>query len=864
MTSTVVNPTPNPAAPTVAGSALAPIAASSHAAAQAGEAAVTIAYQRSPNSAIKMAAPITSAPILSETAMCSSTETGSTLAFNRLHHDIYFRLKVIVPPSTSTHKFAHSNRLCVSLLAQLADIPSLASTGLFAPGKIRVIISKHVNASTKSSLYTASFFTPLDPEASSESLTVITDLILEAQTSCTENLKLHQSRGFTFSLPIITPNGNSETKTCCSFSYDRESLLSLTTIDFQVKIPSAVSISPQEDFALLICQLFTPRGSLSEAEFLTLTRTDRTRFAKCCTPRKANSTKHGDWMDELMLGTFSLNFEDSDSRDSLIWNFLIFAVFFGLDPRFGHHQQYQLFIPTLYDSHQLDRRPAVMRDAVKSFKANQAISELLPAKPRRIRPKGSDASSSDTEGETLFLDNILRRSEAILLLREVNPFDSRASLHFPPLNDAPFTHVLNIPQAPTTSSTAPNDSSILPSGTAILGTVCATIIPDKLESSPPTIPPVLNTVECMNWNLSASCKYGAKCRFLHNAASMVTTDFIGEGKRDKACIKFSQNRCHRGDRCVYKHDLRDGISPQALALSRPLGSPSTSTRFASRGQMASPARGTIQLTNLLNALEKVLPVNGLCESLFASNPLLTTLVTIAPIDACDLPSAIRQLASSPHIPPVATLSQFRSQSPVSASSALQTLSLVKISRVAPPPPSRLVRSVPALSIVDFNGYCVQGHRIFKRTPIRPGSVHACSFCKVKFDSDIFTCFCGASHACLPCLSNRKTAPSPPQCYASFCSGTCTIESVTKTTSCWNGGHDVKKGVGAWRCNTCKFLICRACSMTLLLKSTASEPPTDNTPPAMSPLTPNLLPSAAVKDEHLLPSCSAITGAPMTP
>ena len=32
--------------------------------------------------------------------------------------------------------------------------------------------------------------------------------------------------------------------------------------------------------------------------------------------------------------------------------------------------------------------------------------------------------------------------------------------------------------------------------------------------------PFSETAECTDWNLSASCKHGVKCRFLHNAASM--------------------------------------------------------------------------------------------------------------------------------------------------------------------------------------------------------------------------------------------------------------------------------------------------------------------------------------------------------
>jgi hypothetical protein len=159
-------------------------------------------------------------------------------------------------------------------------------------------------------------------------------------------------------------------------------------------------------------------------------------------------------------------------------------------------------------------------------------------------------------------------------------------------------------------------------------------------------------------------------------------DFIGEGKKDKACIKFSQNRCHRGDLCPYKHDLRDGISSQLQAL--PLVSPSTSAKFAKRVQLASPARGAIQLASFLNALENALPIGILFDSLFVSSPLLTTLVTIAPIDACALPSATLQLASFPHIPSLATPSLVKIQSPFSASSALQALSLVRMPRVAPP------------------------------------------------------------------------------------------------------------------------------------------------------------------------------------
>jgi hypothetical protein len=837
--SSVSNITPPiPATFTVAGSALTPTVASSHAATPASDCTAPIKEETPlhPSSAALMAASLAS--------------SGSAL---EQHQDIYFRLKATSASDAGTHKFSGASRLCASLLAHLSNIPCLAETGLFSPGNIRLTISKHHSHSTKCFLYTASFVKTGALNTLSEASITVTDLILKAQLLCADERKSPSAaKSFIFELPTVTPNGNSATNTHCSFSYDRETLLGLTTIDFQVKIPSAVSISPQEDFALLICQLYTPRGNLSEAEFMTLTRTDRARFAKCCTPRKAVSTKHGDWMDEIMFGTFSLNFEDADSRDSLIWNFLMFAVFFGLDPRFGHHQQYQLFIPTLHDLHQLERRPAVMRDAVKSFKANQAISDLLPAKPRRIRPKGSDASSSDTEGEALFLDNILRRSEAILLLKEVSSFDSLASLHFPPLNDAPFTHVLQIPQAPVTISPASIAADIPPVNTAALGTISsastaagipplktaaldtasASIIPRKPWSAPSTIPPALKRVECMSWNLSSSCKHGAKCKFLHKAADNDSLEFIGEGKRDKACIKFSQNRCHRGDRCLYKHDLRNGISSQLQALS--LMSPSTSAKVANRAHMASPARGTIQLASFLNALENALPNGSLRESLFASNPLLTSLVTLAPIDACARSAAFLQIASPPCIPPLAALIQIKTQSPLSASSAFPTLAQpprrIKVSSPTLLEP-RVSRSLPPSNIGALEGFCTQGHKIFKRTPSKNGFMRRCSFCKSHCEG--YTCFCGTSHSCLQCLIDHKTAPPPPPCAASFCTGICAIQALTHISPCWNGGHSLKKGSEAWQCKSCKFTICRSCSLKANTPGVAlSTPPTLPPPEAV--------------------------------
>jgi hypothetical protein len=883
--------TPKNPADHSAGSAPTPIAASSNAAAQAGGRA---APQEDP---------------------FLHSPSGSNQ-----HHEIYFRLKATPTLHNGTLKFASSGRLCASLLAQLAVIPGLSDTGLFAPGKLVLTISKHHNASTRCFIYTASFTTACIATEPPKPASAITDLILAAQAKCEPVSKLPTlPKGFTFVLPIVTPNGLSETDTRCLFAYDRELLLGLTTVDFQVKIPSSVSISPQEDFALLIVQLFTPREDKNDSDYLALTRADRTRFASCCFPRKTVSTSNGDWMDELMHGSFALNFEDSDSRDIPIWTFLIFAAFFGMDPRFGNHQQYQLFIPTLHDSHQLERRPVAMREAVKSFRMNQAISQLLPSKPRRSRPKQSDATSSDTESETLFLSNISRRSEAILLLPEVPVNDSFTTLHYPPLVNIPFIHILKIPQA---ASIAP----LLPSLQECIAVAldpppkngdCASDQITSLTQLPlPTAKltcmswdrhgrckkgtdclfthsAVASSTACMSWDKFGSCMRGTSCSFIHHSAAIASDEFIGEGKNDTACIKFSQYRCNKGSRCPYRHDVRDGLpaAPDAPTLAK--CSPLTDAKMARRMQLASPGRGSAQLTNLLFTLERPLHPSMLCDPIFyhASLSQLRDLTSLglpsqfstfanaakspAPsvLSPRERPSTLKLQALSASradfsplklLPPSTAAIQTPAPSALSLHERPSTLTLEALSasradlsplkllplstaaiQTATPllsdiirvaidqvpevpcdiiPPAliaaRFTRSLLTSSIGDLNGYCSRGHKIFKRTPIRASETHKCSFCKKDHRTDVFTCIKGCSHSCMACLQSHNTAQAPPQCLATHCPGSCTMQALSQNATCWNGGHHLQKGSSAWHCGTCKFLICRACIISK--NSTASS------------------------------------------
>jgi hypothetical protein len=87
----------------------------------------------------------------------------------------------------------------------------------------------------------------------------------------------------------------------------------------------------------------------------------------------------------------------------------------------------------------------------------------------------------------------------------------------------------------------------------------------------------------------------------------------------------------------------------------------------------------------------------------------------------------------------------------------------------------------------------------------------------------------------------------------LCSGSCTIEALSKPATCWNGGHPLKKGIGVWHCNICKFLICRSCI------DTSSPTPPELFLPLQSPLD-GLLETASASSSS--PAFSANASAPM--
>jgi len=192
------------------------------------------------------------------------------------------------------------------------------------------------------------------------------------------------------------------TKAKCSFALDRDLLLGLSSIDFQVKVPPSISISPAEDFALLMVQLYVPREpGMSEAEYLAVTLKDKQFIAKCCKPIKVTTSAYGNIVDGTMTGTFLLDLENNFNRDTFILRFIIFGAIFGIDNRFGMHQRYTLHIPLLSDPVQLKHKPAIVKTILDEIKLNRDFLDLQAAKPRRARTN-SASSCSESENEDAF------------------------------------------------------------------------------------------------------------------------------------------------------------------------------------------------------------------------------------------------------------------------------------------------------------------------------------------------------------------------------------------------------------------------------------------------------------------------------
>jgi hypothetical protein len=119
------------------------------------------------------------------------------------------------------------------------------------------------------------------------------------------------------------------------------------------------------------------------------------------------------------------------------------------------------------------------------------------------------------------------------------------------------------------------------------------------------------------------------------------------------------------------------------------------------------------------------------------------------------------------------------------------------------------------SIRAFEGFCLNGHKIYRRSLIKPGKSQACSFCAAFFVEDIFTCHCYAQFACLQCLSEHRTNPPPPRCPAPLCNGECIIRFKPIATVCSSGSHAIRPNVKAWHCPMlgCTFIVCEKCSPT---------------------------------------------------
>jgi hypothetical protein len=822
----------NPAA-SATGSISTPNAASFYAAAPAGDNTALSVKTELSSEASSTLPPLLSMPAStlapnSDSSVLSSPShiEADDCDKGKIHFELYFSLKATVPPSVSNYKFAHASKLCPPLLAQLASSPSLSATGLFVADGITLIISKHSMTAARTFIYTASFILPKGSTHPASSEKNIAEMILSAQNDVEVDHKSSSAlKGFKFELPFSSPEGHNMTSTRVTFAYNREDLLGYTTIDFQVKIPTSFSQAPHEEFSLLVVQLYTPRGSLTDTEFLTLTKTDRDRFSAFCVPRQSVSTKHGNWLDEAMTGTLSLNFEDAESRDCLIWNFLIFATIFGLDPRFGNHQQYQLYIPVIHDQRQLDKRPLPMRQAVKMFKENLSLAALMPSKPLRSRPKPTEASSSESECEIILLGNIARRSEALSLLRVVTPHHLMSPSEYLHLRNIPFTPVINIPhvsiapidEQPSHAAPPPVKSQTMCEsflkGTCSNGDICsfthdAPVIVNSsgnrqlnmanVQSRPP-----------LEKEMSQKTHTAERSKLISHASSSTarTVEFVGEGKKDTPCLKFLSNSCSRGKFCKYSHDIRDGLASNSLSIVSPVAL----SKQASRMHPATPVRGAAHFNAFMNAIETIAALRP-AASPEARNLLQLNTSSLNSISApltYGLYSSLSLLSSVPVTPFFAP--QF---------SALNALALEAMPQVASPKKAqrrpdiiveRLSRSQPSQPIASLLGWCVSGHRIFKRSSYRQGSTMSCSFCK-QDKAEVFTCTCASSHCCMQCLTERKSAPPPPCCPIASCGDLCSIRSLTRVSLCCNMVHQIPKNHGAWHCHSCKHIMCRSCAL----------------------------------------------------
>jgi hypothetical protein len=374
---------------------------------------------------------------------------------------IYMRLKARNSRSSGSYKYADTSALKQVLLPFLAQIPLLKETNLFRSGKLLFLLFKHSSAE-KGFFYTASFLITDSQESELSPLPHIPSLILQAQ----------QQHPFSLDLPIVLHGKETSTlPSSCVFAMNKEELSTMTSIDFQVKVPPVCTRSPANEFAQLLCNIITPRmAEQSISEYQAFISSDQERFASFCKPRKINLSDHGDFMEEIMHGTFLLNLDDVEARDIFILHRIIFATFFGLDPRFGAHQQFVLSVSLFNDVFQLGRKPAIIQQLVDSMKFDKRFTALMPAKLKRVRASRQSASlsqSSDTESEEGYTSRLSKRAEALTLLPSA---ESEYLQDFPSLRNLKFTPTASITpvlqqtpkQAEPTKVTADDLRNILP------------------------------------------------------------------------------------------------------------------------------------------------------------------------------------------------------------------------------------------------------------------------------------------------------------------------------------------------------------------------------------------------------------------
>jgi hypothetical protein len=109
------------------------------------------------------------------------------------------------------------------------------------------------------------------------------------------------------------------------------------------------------------------------------------------------------------------------------------------------------------------------------------------------------------------------------------------------------------------------------------------------------------------------------------------------------------------------------------------------------------------------------------------------------------------------------------------------------------------------------GLCPFGHPFATSPILRQGKVSTCSFCSLKFSTDVYTCSC-YQRACMNCLSQNKTAPPPPNCPNLECHGSCLLRFKPLVQTCYLGNHPIPAKEYFWMCSVraCQSIICTGC------------------------------------------------------